>query len=134
MKVEEGIYTVSQDKGGHVHSFLLDDGDGLSLIDALYDNDAALILNEIQAMGRKPSDLKNIILTHAHRSHIGGVATLKQASNATVYSLDWEAGIIDGSRQSTKVTLIPKPPLAVYYLQLGLALGFDNHVKCRVEQ
>jgi glyoxylase-like metal-dependent hydrolase (beta-lactamase superfamily II) len=134
MKVAEGIYTVSQDKGGHVHSFLLDDGDGLSLIDALYDTDAALILNEIQAMGRKPSDLKNIIITHAHRSHIGGVATLKQASNATVYSHEWEAGIIDGSRQATKVTLFPKPPLAVYYLQLGLALGFDNHVKCRVDQ
>src|SRR5450759_5246123 len=128
MKVAEGIYTVSQDKGGHVHSFLLDDGDGLSLIDALYDTDAALILNEIQAMGRKPSDLKNIIITHAHRSHIGGVATLKQASNATVYSHEWEAGIIDGSRAATKVSLFPKPPLQAYILQLGLALGYDNHV------
>ena len=26
--------------GGHVHAFLLDDGDGLILIDALYDTDA----------------------------------------------------------------------------------------------
>jgi hydroxyacylglutathione hydrolase len=134
MKLTEGIHYVSQDKGGHVHAFLLDDGQSLTLIDALYDTDASLILNEIKAMGRQPSDLKNIIATHAHRSHIGGIATLKKLTNATVYAHEWEAGIIDGSRHATKVTLIPKPPLAVYYLQLGLALGFDDHTPCRVDQ
>ena len=134
MKLTEGIHYVSQSMGGHVHAFLLDDGKGLTLIDALYDNDAGLLLEEIKQMGRQPSDLKNIILTHAHRSHIGGVAALKKLSNATVYSHEWEAGIIDGSRKATKVTLFPKPPLAAYYMQLGLALGFDGHVPCRVDQ
>ena len=85
MKLTEGIHYVSQSKGGHVHAFLLDDGKGLTLIDALYDSDAGLLLAEIKQMGRQPSDLKNIILTHAHRSHIGGVAALKKLSNATVY-------------------------------------------------
>ena len=134
MKLADGIHFVSQEKGGHVHAFLLDDGKSLTLIDALYDTDAKLILDEIEAMGRQPSDLKNIIATHAHRSHIGGVATLKKLTNATVYAHEWEAGIIDGSRKATKVTLFPKPPLAVYYLQLGLALGFDDHVPVRVDQ
>ena len=134
MKVAEGIYSLSQTKGGHVHAFLLDDGNCLTLIDALYDADGSLILDEIKQIGRQPSDLKNIILTHAHRSHIGGVAALKKQSNATVYSHEWEAGIIDGSRKAEKVTLFPKPPLEVYYLQLGLALGFDGHVPCRVDQ
>lgn len=134
MKVAPGIYAVSQEKGGHVHSFLLDDDGSLAVIDALYDSDAAMILDEIGRIGRQPSDLKNIIVTHAHRSHIGGVAALKAACNATVYAHEWEAGILDGSRQATKVTLFPKPPLAVYYLQLGLALGFDNHKLCRVDQ
>lgn len=40
MKVAEGIYSLSQTKGGHVHAFLLDDGNSLTLIDALYDTDA----------------------------------------------------------------------------------------------
>jgi hypothetical protein len=33
MKVAEGIYSLSQTKGGHVHAFLLDDGNSLTLID-----------------------------------------------------------------------------------------------------
>jgi glyoxylase-like metal-dependent hydrolase (beta-lactamase superfamily II) len=134
MKLSQGIHYVSQSKGGHVHAFLLDDGKGLTLIDALYDSDAGLLLDEIKLMGRQASDLKNIILTHAHRSHIGGVAALKKLSNPTVYSHEWEAGIIDGSRKATRVTLFPKPPLQAYILQLGLALGYDNHVPCRVDQ
>ncbi|MGD0773176.1 MAG: MBL fold metallo-hydrolase [Candidatus Solibacter sp.] len=134
MKLTEGIHYVSQSKGGHVHAFLLDDGKGLTLIDALYDSDAGLLLEEIGQMGRQPSDLKNTIITHAHRSHIGGVAALKKLSNATVYSHEWEAGILDGSRAATKVSWFPKLPLQAYYLQLGLALGFDNHVPCRVDQ
>ena len=134
MKLAEGIHYVSQSKGGHVHAFLLDDGNGVTLIDALFDDDAGLILQELQAMGRKPSDLKNVILTHAHRSHIGGTATLKKQCNATIYSHEWEAGIIDGSRKATKVSLIPKPPLQAYILQFGLAVGIDGHVPCRVDQ
>jgi glyoxylase-like metal-dependent hydrolase (beta-lactamase superfamily II) len=134
MKLTDGIHYVSQTTGGHVHAFLLDDGKSLTLIDALYDSDAGLLLEEIKLMGRQPSDLKNIILTHAHRSHIGGVAALKKVSNATVYSHDWEAGIIDGSRGATKVSIFPKPPIEAYYMQLGLALGVDGHVPCRVDQ
>src|ERR1700738_5321779 len=134
MKVADGIYTLSQEKGGHVHTFILDDNGSLTVIDALYDSDAALILDEIERIGRKPADLKHIIGTHAHRPHIGGVAALKKARGGTVYAHEWEAGIIDGSRKATKVTLFPKPPLAVYYLQLGLALGYDDHKPCRVDQ
>ena len=134
MKLTEGVHYVSQSKGGHVHAFLLDDGKGLTLLDALYDSDAGVLLEEIKQMGRQPWDLKNIIITHAHRSHIGGVAALKKLSNATVYSHEWEAGILDGSRKATKVTLFPKPPLQAYILQLGLALGYDNHVPCRADQ
>lgn len=134
MRIADGVHYVTQEMGGHVHAFLLDDGNGLTLIDALYDKDGKLILDEIKAMGRQPSDLKNIIITHAHRSHIGSAAILKKLSNATVYSHEWEAGIVNGSRKATKVSLWPKPPLQVYKLQLGLALGFDGHPPCEVDR
>jgi len=61
------------------------------------------------------------------------VAALKKLTNATVYAHEWEAGILDGSRPATRVSLIPKPPMEVYYLQLGLALGLDDHAHCRVD-
>jgi glyoxylase-like metal-dependent hydrolase (beta-lactamase superfamily II) len=134
VKLTDGIHYLKQTMGGHVHAFLLDDGDGITLIDALYDTDAKLILDEIAAMGRKPSDLKNIIATHAHRSHIGGMAVLKEQTNATVYAHEWEIGIIEGKRKSTKVSIWPKAPLGAYYTQFGLAVGFDGHKPCLVDR
>lgn len=41
-------------------------GDGITLIDALYDTDGQMILNA-RALGRQPSELKNIISIHAYR-------------------------------------------------------------------
>jgi len=134
MKLTEGIHYLNQDKGGHVHAFLLDDGNGITVIDALFDTDANMILDEIRAMGRQVSDLKNIIATHAHRSHIGGMAELKRQSNAKVYAHEWEIDIIEGKREATKVSIWPKAPLAAYPLQLGLALGIDGHKPCAVDQ
>jgi hypothetical protein len=31
MQIAPGIYSMGQDKGGHVHAYLLDDGTGLTL-------------------------------------------------------------------------------------------------------
>jgi glyoxylase-like metal-dependent hydrolase (beta-lactamase superfamily II) len=135
MKIAPGIHALTQDKGGRVHAFLLDDGSGLTLIDALFDTDGKLILDEIRAMGRQPGDLKNIILTHAHRSHIGSAAAIKKATGATVYAHDWEAAIINGSRKAQRVSIWPKPPREAYKLQLGLALGLgNNHPPCEVDR
>ena len=134
MKLTEGIHYLSQEMGGHVHAFLLDDGNGITLIDALFDTNAKMILAEIAAMGRQPGDLKHIIATHAHRSHIGGMAELQRQSGARVYAHEWEIGIIEGERKATRVSIWPKAPLAAYKLQLGLALGVDGHDPCNVDQ
>ncbi len=34
MKLTDGIHYLEQDMGGHVHAFLLDDGNGITLIDS----------------------------------------------------------------------------------------------------
>ena len=134
MKLTDGIHYLNQDKGGHVHAFLLDDGNGITLIDALYDDDGQMILDEIRAMGRQPSDLKNVIATHAHRSHIGGMAESKRQTSARVFAHESEIGIIEGQRKATKVSIWPKSPLAADKLQFGLAIGFDGHKPCLVDQ
>jgi hypothetical protein len=51
---------------------------------------------------------------------------LKKASSATVYLHDWEVDVIAGRREATRVSAIPRKPLAVYKLQLGLALGLGS--------
>jgi glyoxylase-like metal-dependent hydrolase (beta-lactamase superfamily II) len=135
MEVAPGIYSLGQEEGGHVHACLLDDGKGLTLIDTLYNDDGQIILSEIARIGRKPMDLKHIILTHAHKSHLGGLAAIKTVSQATVCAHDWEVDIIAGRREATRVSLFPpRRPFAVYRLQAGLALGLGRHKPCEVDR
>src|SRR5687768_1022058 len=141
MEIATGIHSLGQTKGGRVHAFLLDDGDGLTLIDTLYDTDGRRVLEAIRALGREPRDLRRIVLTHGHRSHLGGLAALKRATGATVYAHEWEADIIAGDREAQTVTLAPSRPsrplrtwLPTYPFQLGLALGFGKHPPCDVDE
>ena len=136
-RIAPGVYSMKQNKGGHVHAFLLEDGTDLTLIDTLFNTDARQVLDRIQSIGRTVQDLKHIVLTHGHRSHLGGLATLKRLSGANVYSHEWEADIIAGERPAQPVTIIPMRPLStywrVYYLQFGAALGRGKHPPCPVD-
>jgi glyoxylase-like metal-dependent hydrolase (beta-lactamase superfamily II) len=136
-QIAPGVYSMTQNKGGHVHAFLLDNGTDLTLIDTLFDTDARRVIDHVGSIGRTIEDLKRIVLTHGHRSHLGGLATLKGLSGATVYSHEWEADIIAGERPAQPVTIVPMRPLStywrVYYLQFGAALGRGKHPPCPVD-
>jgi glyoxylase-like metal-dependent hydrolase (beta-lactamase superfamily II) len=133
LKKADGIHYVRQNMGGDVHAFLLDDGNSITMIDALYDTEPHRIFDEIAAISRQRSDLKNIIATHAHRSYIGGMAELKSLSNARC---SLTSGKSAASRASAKprVSIWSRPPLAANYTQVGLALGFDGYEPCLVDQ
>jgi len=129
-----GIHSLGHGKGGHVHAFLIDNGGELSLVDTLFESDARLVLDAIRQLGRSPSDLKRIAITHGHRSHLGGLAALKRASGATVYAHEWEADIVCGDRRAQSVTLLPKQSLRLIPFQVGLWLNRPRHVPCPVDE
>ena len=126
-QIAPGVYSVKQSKCGNVHAFLIDNGMDPTLIDTPFDTEARQILERIGSIGHTIEDLKRIVPTRGHRSHLGGLATLKRLSGATVYSREWESGIIGGERPAQPVTIIPRRPLStycrVYYLQLGAGFG-----------
>ncbi len=128
-----GLHSLGTTKGGHVHAFLIDDGGELSLVDTLFQGDGRLVLQEIDRLGRRPSDLKRIAITHGHRSHLGGLAALKRASGATVHAHEYEADIVSGERRAQPVTLLPKQSLRLIPFQLGLRLNRPKHVPCPVD-
>lgn len=128
-----GVHSLGHAKGGHVHAFLIDDGNELTLVDTLFEDDGRLVLQEIDRLGRRPSALKRIAITHGHRSHLGGLAALKRASGATVYAHEWEADIVGGDRRAQSVTLLPKQSLRLLPFQVGLWLNRPRHVPCPVD-
>jgi len=123
-----------QSQGGNVHAYLLDDGNGLTLVDTLFDQDAHRVLSQVQAIGKTVQDIRHIILTHAHRSHLGGLAELKKLSGATVYAHEWEADIISADRRAQPVSILPYPPYRTYYLQIGLNLNLAKHKPITVDE
>jgi glyoxylase-like metal-dependent hydrolase (beta-lactamase superfamily II) len=129
-----GIHSLGSSKGGHVHAFLIDNGGELTLVDTLFEGDARQVLGAIREIGRSVSDLRRIVITHGHRSHLGGMAALKRASGATLYAHEWEADIVGGDRRAQPVTLLPKQSLKLLPFQLGLFLNRPRHVPCPVDE
>ena len=74
----DGLYILP----GMVNMYLLDTPEGLTLIDAGFPGDEKKVLEGIKALDRRASDLRQIVLTHAHPDHIGGLAALKRATGA----------------------------------------------------
>ncbi len=134
MEIAPGVYSLTQPKGFAVHAFLIDEDDGLTLIDTLFDADAHVVFEQLRRIGKTVTDLKRIVLTHAHRSHLGGLAELKRLSGALVYAHEWEADIIAGERKAQSVSWRPMGPLVTYHFQLGNNLGLSQHPPCRVDR
>jgi glyoxylase-like metal-dependent hydrolase (beta-lactamase superfamily II) len=132
MEIAPGIYSIFQKKGIFVHAFLLDDGNGLTLIDTLYSTDAAEILAEINRINKKITDIKRIVLTHAHRAHLGGLAALKAASRAPIFCHPWEVDIVAGDRGPQCMSLMLMRPYRLWTYQV--ASRFGHPPPCRVEQ
>ena len=74
------------------------------------------------------------MLTHAHRSHLGGLAALKRATGATVLAHEWEADIVAGERPAQSVGLKPTQPLLTYPFQVGIFLGRPKHEPCPIDE
>src|SRR5690606_5873022 len=81
--IAPGLYEL---RLGQVNAHLIDDqDDGLTLVDTGYPGSAAAILGAIRELGRSPSDLRHIIVTHSHEDHAGSLAELNRLTPARSY-------------------------------------------------
>jgi glyoxylase-like metal-dependent hydrolase (beta-lactamase superfamily II) len=88
-----------------VNVYLIIDPDGLTLIDAGLPRGGKKILKYMARLGHRPQDLRRIVITHADGDHVGGLATLKTTSGATVYASAVEAEAIAAGRMSRELKL-----------------------------
>ncbi|MBI3492390.1 MAG: MBL fold metallo-hydrolase [Acidobacteria bacterium] len=77
-----------------VCAYLVETSAGLAAVDAGYDSDGDLLVNNIRALGLEPQDLKLILLTHWHQDHASGAARLAKATGAKVVIHEKDAEIV----------------------------------------
>lgn len=89
-----GVYTFTGLMVGRV--YLIEDGDGLTLIDTGIAQAGPKILAQVGMLGRAPSDIKRILITHAHPDHAGSLPGLRQATGAQIFASTEERPVIEG--------------------------------------
>ena len=90
-------------------------GDTIALIDVgATDSPKAAIYPYLRSIGREPSEISHIILTHAHFDHCGGVAPIKKETDCKVYVHEMgrqyleDAGLISRELHNRFPTLYPE--------------------------
>jgi glyoxylase-like metal-dependent hydrolase (beta-lactamase superfamily II) len=79
-------------------AYIWDWDDGLTVIDTGITGSAEAILHAIEVLGRSPSEVKEIVLTHYHDDHRGSAAELVERTGATVIAHEAEAPVISGAQ------------------------------------
>ncbi len=68
----------------------------LSLVDTGSRGCAKRVLGDLRATGRRPEDLRQIVLTHCHGDHAGDAKRLSGLTGATVVAGEADAAVIAG--------------------------------------
>ena len=99
MKIVNGIYQVD---GVNCNVYIVEEEEKLVLIDTgLFRNDKKII-KYIESLGRKPTDVSTIVITHYHIDHTGSLKKMQEATNAKVGVGEFDAEIVAGKKAAPK--------------------------------
>ena len=82
MKIAEGLHRIGSDI---VNSYLVVDGDGVTIIDAGLPRYWTLLHSELARIGLTLDDVRALILTHGDTDHIGFAARLSREKGVPAY-------------------------------------------------
>jgi glyoxylase-like metal-dependent hydrolase (beta-lactamase superfamily II) len=80
--VAEGVHRFDD---GIVNWYLVEDESGLAAIDAGFPSAWTTLIEAIARLGRRSTDLRAVVLTHAHVDHIGFAERARKELDATVW-------------------------------------------------
>ncbi len=92
--------------------YLIEDPDGLTLIDAGLPFAADCIVRQLAAWGRPAGDVRRILVTHAHPDHAGGLARLQRLTGAQVIASAADRPVLEGRAPVPHRSGAPVPRLA----------------------
>ena len=110
VEVTSGVHRVD---GANPFSYIAVQGDGsLVLVDTGMSVDGRPVLEYIQSiLGRKPSDLKAIVLTHCHAPYVRGASALKKATGALLLIHEQDSEFLSGKKKMQP----PKGPAGILF-------------------
>jgi glyoxylase-like metal-dependent hydrolase (beta-lactamase superfamily II) len=115
---------------GMVHAYICQEADRLTLIDTGLANSGAAIVDAIDGLGRKISDLKQIVVTHYHADHMGSLAELAERSGAQVLAHALDAPVVSGDLPEAAPDLSELEKK----LQAEISKGVRPAQRCRVDR
>lgn len=111
-KVFDNVYCIGSVS---VVAWVLETNDGLILIDSMWDDrDAQLIETGMQELGLNPSELKYIIVTHGHGDHYGGANYLRNKYGASVVMTEVDTDLMYTLNTGANSARSPKTKVDIF--------------------
>jgi glyoxylase-like metal-dependent hydrolase (beta-lactamase superfamily II) len=90
-RVTEHVYSIDAQA---LNVFLIVTPQGLTLIDGGFPGIMALVEEAVCSLGRRPDEIRDVLGTHCHPDHSGGLAEVKAATGAQVWMHPADAALV----------------------------------------
>ena len=128
MEIIPGVHTI--EGLGVGRAYLYEEADRLTLIDTGLAGSAERIFGAIERIGRRPDDVRQIVITHHHRDHIGALAEVVERTDAAVLVHAIDAPVVRGDQPPPN----PNPTGVWRLLRPLLARGARPPAAARVDR
>lgn len=119
MQITTGIHRINGVKGANCYLVITEAQ--MLVIDTGMPGNGSKIINYIKGLGKNPSDIDYVILTHADIDHIGSAAEMKKMTGAKLAIHTGDAPILSGKSGPKTI----RGPLGVLFKLMAYLLRFQ---------
>jgi len=101
MEIISGIHKIEGVRGANCYLVITETG--MLVIDTGMPGNGNRIKNYIKGLGKKPSDINCVVLTHADIDHVGSVAEIKKMTSAKLAIHEDDAAVLTGKTRGKHV-------------------------------
>ena len=120
MRIAPGIHRLG---AGLVNSYLIEEGGEITIVDAGAPGYWDDLPTELAAMGRAFSDIRALLLTHAHIDHVGFAERLRREKGVPVSVHELDAKMARGEAKPQNQKMLGIGFAALRFIRFALAKG-----------